>query len=113
MTELRTGAGWIAAQAPMSRCRSRSSIASSRIPAAAGTAAEMTVRVPMVTAAVMQKTVTPRAKGTTRNSSEKMTVVAPSTPRPIAISMSTTWRDGSAGPRVIAGAASPSPSPIR
>ncbi len=131
----RVGASWMEAKAFTCRVRIRASAASTPATSVAGTNTDTCGWSPMTRAAVTENTKTPtaspnvrhtigssrnrvsrgdrleKAHCTTRNSSEKMMLTSPRTPKPTPTSVSVTRVLATVGAAVIRGSSSPSPSP--
>ena len=129
------GASWIEAKAFTCRARISAIAASTPATSAAGTITDTSGSLPMARAAVTENTKMPtaspnvrhtigssrnrfsrgdrleKAHCTTRNSSEKMMLTSPRTPKPTPISVSVTRLLATVGATVIRGSSSPSPSP--
>ena len=129
------GASWMEAKAFTCRVRIKARAASTATISAAGTITDTFSWSPMTRAVVTENTNTPTAKAkvrhtigssrnrvsrgdrlvkahcTTRNSSEKMMVTSPRTPKPTATSASVTRVLATVESRVIRGSSRPSPSP--
>ncbi len=131
----RVGASWMEAKALTCRFRSRAIAASTPATSTAGTITDTSGSLPMTRAEVTENTNTPtaspnvrhtigssrnrfsrgdklpKAHCTTRNSSEKMTLTSPKTPKPTPISASVTRVLATVGSAVIRGSSRPRPSP--
>ena len=131
----RVGASWMEAKAFTCRAWIRASAASTPTTSAAGTITDTSGSLPMTKAAVTENTKTPtaspnvrhtmgssrnrfsrgdrleKAHCTTRNSSEKMMLTSPRTPKPTPISVSVTRLLATVGAAVIRGSSRPRPSP--